>query len=102
MDRGKPGVIGVLSTGRRFVNEADGYYQYTTAMIENAPAGEAVASWLVCDHAFQRRYPFGMAKPFPVPVADRTLAIKLVVAPRLPHCVEKIDQRSPKRGACFQ
>ena len=28
VDRGKPGVIGVLSTGRRFVNEADGYYQY--------------------------------------------------------------------------
>jgi len=68
VDRGKPGVIGVLSTGRRFVNEADGYYQYTTAMIENSPAGEEVASWLVCDHTFQRRYPFGMSKPFPVPV----------------------------------
>jgi succinate dehydrogenase/fumarate reductase flavoprotein subunit len=67
VDRGKPGLIGVLSTGRRFVNEADGYYQYTTAMIAGAPAGEEVASWLICDHAFQRRYPFGMAKPFPVP-----------------------------------
>jgi succinate dehydrogenase/fumarate reductase flavoprotein subunit len=67
VDRGKPGLIGVLSTGRRFVNEADGYYQYTTAMIACAPAGEEVASWLICDHAFQRRYPFGMAKPFPVP-----------------------------------
>ena len=68
VDRGKPGVIGVLSTGRRFVNEADGYYQYTAAMIEAAPEGEEVASWLVCDHRFQRRYPFGMAKPSPVPV----------------------------------
>ena len=68
VDRGKPGVIGVLSTGRRFVNEADGYYQYATAMIDSAPAGEEVASWLICDHAFQRRYPFGMSKPFPVPV----------------------------------
>jgi succinate dehydrogenase/fumarate reductase flavoprotein subunit len=68
VDRGKPGLIGVLSTGRRFVNEADGYHQYTTAMIAGAPAGEEVASWLICDHAFQRRYPFGMAKPFPVPV----------------------------------
>jgi succinate dehydrogenase/fumarate reductase flavoprotein subunit len=67
VDRGKPGLIGVLSTGKRFVNEADGYYQYTTAMIAGAPAGEEVASWLICDHAFQRRYPFGMAKPFPVP-----------------------------------
>ncbi len=68
VDRGKPGLIGVLSDGRRFVNEADGYYQYTSAMIDAAPAGEEVASWLICDHTFQRRYPFGMSKPFPVPV----------------------------------
>ena len=67
VDRGKPGLIGVLSTGRRFVNEADGYHQYTAAMIDAAPEGEEVASWLVCDHRFQRRYPFGMAKPFPIP-----------------------------------
>jgi succinate dehydrogenase/fumarate reductase flavoprotein subunit len=68
VDRGKPGLIAVLSDGKRFVNEADGYYQFTTAMIAAAPAGEEVAAWLVCDHAFQRRYPFGMSKPFPVPV----------------------------------
>ena len=37
-------------------------------MIDAAPEGEEVAAWLICDHAFQRRYPFGMAKPFPVPV----------------------------------
>jgi len=68
VDRGKPGLIGVLATGKRFVNEADGYYQYATAMINQAPQGQEVASWLICDHAFQRRYPFGMSKPFPVPV----------------------------------
>jgi succinate dehydrogenase/fumarate reductase flavoprotein subunit len=32
------------------------------------PPGQEVASWLICDHAFQRRYPFGMSEPFPVPV----------------------------------
>jgi succinate dehydrogenase/fumarate reductase flavoprotein subunit len=37
-------------------------------MIEAAPQDQEVASWLICDHAFQRRYPFGMSKPFPVPV----------------------------------
>ncbi len=68
VDRGKPGLIAVLANGRRFVNEADGYYQYVTAMIEAAPQDQEVASWLICDHAFQRRYPFGMSKPFPVPV----------------------------------
>jgi succinate dehydrogenase/fumarate reductase flavoprotein subunit len=68
VDRGKPGLIAVLSDGKRFVNEADGYYQFTTGMIAAAPEGKEVAAWLICDHAFQRRYPFGMAKPFPVPV----------------------------------
>jgi hypothetical protein len=65
VDRGKPGLIAVLPNGKRFVNEADGYYQFTAAMIAAAPAGEEVTAWLICDHAFQRRYPFGMSKPFP-------------------------------------
>ena len=37
-------------------------------MLKAVPNGQEVASWLVCDHAFQRRYPFGMSKPFPVPM----------------------------------
>ena len=67
VDRGNPGLIAVLANGRRFVNEADGYYQFTTGMITAVPPGEEVYAWLICDHAFQRRYPFGMSKPFPVP-----------------------------------
>ena len=68
VDRGKPGLIAVLSTGKRFVNEADGYYQFTQGMLNAAPADEPVQAWLICDHKFERHYPFGMAKPFPVPV----------------------------------
>lgn len=68
VDRGKPGLIAVTDAGERFVNEADGYYQFTAAMIDATPDGRPVRSWLICDHAFQRRYPFGMSKPFPVPV----------------------------------
>ncbi len=67
LDRGKPGVIGVLASGRRFVNEADGYHDYTTAMIGAVPQGQEVCSWLVCDHRFQRLYPLGMSKPRPIP-----------------------------------
>ena len=61
-------MIGVLRDGKRFVNEADGYYDYTAAMVGAVPEGEEVASWLVCDHRFQRRYGLGYARPFPVPV----------------------------------
>jgi succinate dehydrogenase/fumarate reductase flavoprotein subunit len=68
VDRGKPGLIAVLADGRRFVNEADGYHDYVSAMVKAVPSGQEVTSWLICDHAFQRRYPFGMSKPFPVPV----------------------------------
>ena len=68
LDRGKPGVIGVLASGKRFVNEADGYHDYTTAMIDAVPDGQQVCSWLVCDHRFQRLYPLGMSKPRPIPV----------------------------------
>ncbi|WP_230508845.1 FAD-dependent oxidoreductase [Paraburkholderia sejongensis] len=68
IDRGKPGLIGVLSNGKRFCNEADGYYDYAAAMVAAAPQGEEVASWLICDHRFLRRYGLGYARPFPVPV----------------------------------
>ena len=61
-------IVSVPRRARGFVNEADGYYQFTAAMIAAAPAGEEVTAWLICDHAFQRRYPFGMSKPFPIPV----------------------------------
>ena len=67
VDRGKPGLIAVAANGKRFVNEADGYYQFTTGMINATPEGAPVQAWLICDRKFQRRYPFGMSKPFPVP-----------------------------------
>ena len=68
MDRAKPGSIGVVSTGRRFVNEANGYHDYVTAMIDAAPEGEPVQSWQIADSRFVRRFPLGMAKPRPVPL----------------------------------
>ncbi|MNF82268.1 3-oxosteroid 1-dehydrogenase [compost metagenome] len=70
IERGKPGIIGVLSNGQRFVNEANGYYDYVTAMVAAAPAGEEVASWLICTHGFQRRYGLGISRPFPVPLSS--------------------------------
>ncbi|QAY59289.1 FAD-dependent oxidoreductase [Microbacterium protaetiae] len=68
MDRAKPGSIGVIRTGRRFVNEANGYFDYVSAMFEAVPEGEAVQSWQIADAQFARRFPLGMAKPRPVPL----------------------------------
>ena len=68
IDRGKPGVIGVLATGQRFCNEGLGYHDYVTAMLQAVPEGETVASWLVCDHRFIRRYGLGIVRPAPIPL----------------------------------
>jgi succinate dehydrogenase/fumarate reductase flavoprotein subunit len=84
IERGKPGIIGVLADGRRFCNEGNGYHDYVVAMLAAVPPGREVASWLVCTRAFQRRYGLGIARPTPLPVgpyirsgyikAGRTLA----------------------------
>nr|WP_288466906.1 FAD-dependent oxidoreductase [uncultured Pseudomonas sp.] len=68
IERGKPGIIGVLANGKRFVNEAHGYYDYVAAMVEQVPHDQPVCSWLICDHRFQRRYGLGFARPAPVPL----------------------------------
>ena len=68
IDRGKPGLIGVLASGRRFCNEGLGYHDYVEAMLAHVPEGEEVASWLICDRRFLRRYGLGIVRPSPVPV----------------------------------
>ncbi|WP_075722453.1 FAD-dependent oxidoreductase [Corynebacterium stationis] len=68
MDRAKPGSIGVTKDGKRFVNEANGYFDYVDGMIKATKDGDPVASWQIADASFVRKYPLGMAKPFPMPL----------------------------------
>ncbi len=68
MDRAKPGSIGVRRDGKRFVNEANGYYDYVESLITATPEGEQVEAWQIADAAFVRKFPLGMAKPLPVPL----------------------------------
>jgi succinate dehydrogenase/fumarate reductase flavoprotein subunit len=64
-ERGKPGLIAVTADGRRFVNEAGSYHDVMRGLFAALPPGAAAAAWLICDHAFQRRYGLGAARPFP-------------------------------------
>lgn len=68
-ERAKPGLIAVTAAGRRFVNEADSYYDYIDALMKALPPSAEPVSWLICDHRFQRRYGLGFSKPVPLPVA---------------------------------
>jgi succinate dehydrogenase/fumarate reductase flavoprotein subunit len=68
VERAKPGFIAVDAAGRRFVNEADSYHDFMSALLSATPAGAAPLAWLICDHRAQRRYGLGWSKPFPIPV----------------------------------
>ena len=74
-ERGKPGVIAVNSAGTRFTNESDSYHDVVRAMIDaktsrtKDSADQPIATFLVCDTRFIRRYGLGIAKPFPMPLS---------------------------------
>ncbi|KEA65789.1 Succinate dehydrogenase/fumarate reductase, flavoprotein subunit [Marinobacterium lacunae] len=67
LERAKPGVIAVLPNGKRFVNEAGSYHDYINEQLAVTKPGEPSISWLICDHAFLRRFGLGNVKPFPLP-----------------------------------
>lgn len=89
MDRAKPGSIGVRRNGRRFVNEANGYYDYVDGLLESTPEGEAVESWQIADSSFVRKYPLGFAKPIPMPLLPYLKAGYLVKGDTIDELAEK-------------
>ena len=66
-DRGKPGLIAVDRTGRRFVNEALSYHEFVRGQLRAGAC--AIPAWLVCDRRFLWRYGLGRVKPFARSVA---------------------------------
>lgn len=70
LERGKPGLIAVTAAGKRFTNEANSYHDFMQGLLVATPTGAAVQAWLVCNHAFIRRYGLGAAKPAPMPLSN--------------------------------
>jgi succinate dehydrogenase/fumarate reductase flavoprotein subunit len=73
IERAKPGLIAVTAQGERFCNEADSYHDFIKGLLHATSLGQTVQAWLVCDHAFIRRYGLGAVKPRPMPLG-RVLA----------------------------
>lgn len=63
LDRGKPGLIAVDSSGRRFVNEATTYHLFGRAMYAANARRPAIPCFFICDHPFVMRYGLGMVRP---------------------------------------
>lgn len=98
IDRAKPGLIGVLQNGKRFCNEANGYYDYVAAMLAATPGGETPQSWLICDHRFQRRYGLGYSRPAPMPIRHLIKSGYLISA----NSIEELADRCGIDGATLR
>ncbi len=70
LDRGKPGLVAVNSAGRRFVNEAVSYHEFTRAMYRSHREVPSIPAVLVCDRRFVWKYGLGMIRPL-TPVLKR-------------------------------
>ncbi|QZY51059.1 FAD-dependent oxidoreductase [Leucobacter tenebrionis] len=89
MDRAKPGSIGVRRDGRRFVNEANGYWDYVSGLNSATPEGELAEAWQIGDSRFLAHYPLGFAMPRPVPKWPHLRSGYLVRADTLPELAER-------------
>lgn len=63
LDRGKPGLVAVDRTGRRFVNEATTYHLFGQALHAAHRLRPTIPCFFVCDHAFVLKYGLGMIRP---------------------------------------
>lgn len=63
IERAKPGIIAVGPDGKRFVNEADSYHDFMSALF----ATGADHAWIIADAKARRRFGIGAVKPAPFP-----------------------------------
>jgi len=63
LDRAKPGLVAVNVAGRRFVNEAVSYHEFTRAMYRSHRTVSTIPTWLVCDRRFVWKYGLGIIRP---------------------------------------
>ncbi|MGB3704686.1 MAG: FAD-dependent oxidoreductase [Castellaniella sp.] len=63
LDRAKPGLIAVNAAGRRFVNEAASYHEFSRGMYAAHRDTPSIPALLVCDRRFLWKYGLGMIWP---------------------------------------
>jgi hypothetical protein len=90
-DRPKPGLIAVNSAGRRFVNEAASYHDFTTAMFHSHRSVPSIPAYLICDRRFLREYGLGVVYPVWQRVRRFVELGYLISAPTLEGLAAKIN-----------
>jgi succinate dehydrogenase/fumarate reductase flavoprotein subunit len=91
LDRAKPGLVAVNSAGRRFVDEAVSYHEFTRAMYRSHRSVPSIPAMLVCDRRFIWRYGLGMIRP-------RTPVLKGFVDRGYLHAAESVEALARRIG----
>ena len=90
MDRQKPGLIAVNSSGRRFANEGTSYHAFVESMYRSHDTVPSIPSFLICDANFIRKYGFGLARPGPYVHGHLVKAGYLIREPTLERLAQTI------------
>lgn len=82
-DRGKPGMLAVDKSGRRFTNEAESYHEFVQAMLRAHRQGSAIPAYLICDRRALWKYGLGAVRPMALRLASYRRSGYLNEAPTL-------------------
>ena len=91
LDRAKPGLIAVNKAGKRFVNEAVSYHEFTRAMYRAHRQVPCIPAMLVCDRRFVWKYGLGMIRPL-------TLFLRPYVVSGYLHVADSVTELAHQIG----
>jgi succinate dehydrogenase/fumarate reductase flavoprotein subunit len=91
LDRAKPGLVTVNASGRRFVDEAVSYHEFTRAMYRSHARVPSIPAWLICDRRFLWKYGLGLVRPL-------TLRVKPFIARGYLHAANTLDALAARIG----
>jgi len=66
--RGNPGKLAVKRNGRRFVDEASSYHDFSVGLLAASQGEPDAIAYVISDHRSIRRYGLGFAHPYPMPL----------------------------------
>jgi 3-oxosteroid 1-dehydrogenase len=90
LDRGKPGVIAVDASGKRFVNESNSYHDIGEAMFRNGVA-DGNRFYFICDAKFVWKRGLGLIRPFQPSLAKYVRSGYITTADTIAELAQRIN-----------
>ena len=95
LDRGKPGMVAVNQSGRRFVSEATSYHLFGRAMFKLNNGTPSIPAFLITDSVGMQKYGLGVVKPGSRGLRGCLLDGYVIEAPSLRQLAHKLEIDAP-------